>query len=240
MFRRAVLFKTILLLSLLGVAASAPAFAETIAVIGTGRVGGALGPQFAALEHNVVYGSRRPDRPEVTELVARTGHDASASSPKDAAAEADIVVLAVPGLLVQDILRGLGNLSGKIIIDPTNPIRRGQSGLVELAVETSNTELIQELAPSAHVVKAFNTLSWEQMADPGSSEGPISIPLAGDSEEAKAAVAELVEGIGFEPIDVGPVQHARYVEGMLIIWINNRYVYGEAFEFHLRKLDAED
>lgn len=240
MFPKTVLLKSALLMLLLGTAASAPAFAETIAVIGTGRVGGALGPQFAAHGHTIVYGSRDPDRQDVEELVSRTGDGAYASSPRRATAKADIVVLAVPGLLVEEITRSLGDLSGKIIIDPTNPIRRGEDGLIELAVETSNAELIQDVAPVARVVKAFNTLSWEQMADPQSSSGPISIPLVGNDTEAKAAVAELVEGMGLEPIDLGPLRHARHVEGMLIVWINNRYVYGEPFEFHLRKAGAED
>ena len=212
----------------------APAVAETIAVIGTGDVGGALGPEFAAQGHTIVYGSRDPQRGKVKELVEKTGDLASATTPAEAAAQADIVVLAVPGLMVEEITKSLGDLSGKIIIDPTNPLERRMNRL-EHAVDTSNAEIIQAAAPGAYVVKAFNTLNWRTMVDPSSAGGPVSIPLVGDNGRAKKIVAELVAGMGLEPIDVGPLRDARWVEGMLILWINNRY--GDkrpSFDYHLR------
>jgi 8-hydroxy-5-deazaflavin:NADPH oxidoreductase len=205
--------------------------AETIAVIGTGEVGGALGPELASLGHTIVYGSRESERDDVVELVSRTGKDASATTPERAASEAGIVILAVPGLMVEQITRSLGDLSGKIIIDPTNALRRAEDGSLEMAVESSNAELIQNAAPGAYVVKAFNTLNWRQMVDPESSGGPISIPLVGDNADAKARVAALATALGLEPIDLGPLKYARYVEGMLILWINSE----EHFEYHLRR-----
>ena len=213
----------------------APALAGTIAVIGTGDVGGALGPEFAAQGHTIVYGSRNPERDRVKELVANSGEGASATTPADAAAQADIVVLAVPGLMVEEITRSLGDLSGKIIIDPTNPLERRMNRL-EHAVDTSNAEIIQTAAPGAYVVKAFNTLNWATMVDPSSAGGPVSIPLVGDNARAKEKVAELVAGMGLEPIDVGPLRDARWVEGMLILWINNRWGSTRpSFDYHLRK-----
>ena len=212
----------------------APAFADTIAVIGTGDVGGALGPEFAAQGHTIVYGSREPERDKVKELVEKTGELASATTPADAAAQADIVLLAVPGLMVEEITRSLGDLSGKIIIDPTNPLERRMNRL-EHAVDTSNAEIIQAAAPGAYVVKAFNTLNWKTMIDPVSAGGPVSIPLVGDNGRAKKKVAELVSGMGLEPIDVGPLRDARWVEGMLILWINNRYgSMRPSFDYYLR------
>jgi len=211
------------------------AFADTIAIIGTGDVGGALGPAFARQENTIVYGSREPLRREVAELVQRTGPDASATTPAEAAAAASIVVLAVPGLLVEEITRSLGDLSGKIIIDPTNPLKR-EADHLEHAVSTSNTEIIQAAAPGAKVVKAFNTLSWSTMVDPSSAGGPVSIPLAGNDLQAKQKVAELVQGMGLEPIDVGPAQNAHWVEGMLMLWINNRYGSSRpSFDYYLRR-----
>jgi predicted dinucleotide-binding enzyme len=136
--------------------------------------------------------------------------------------------------LVGEITSTLGDLSGKIIIDPTNPLERRDDRL-EHAVETSNAEIIQEAAPGAHVVKAFNTLNWRTMVDPASAGGPVSIPLVGDDGPAKARVAELVAGMGLEPIDVGQLRDARWVEGMLILWINNRYGSERpSFDYHLR------
>lgn len=210
--------------------------ADTIAIIGTGDVGGALGPEFAAQGHTVVYGSRDPSKSSVKELVERTGHGASATTQAEAVSAADIVVLAVPGLLVEEITKNLGDLSGKIIIDPTNPLKRAETGL-EFGVDTSNGQIIQAAAPDAYVVKAFNTLNWKTMVDPEESGGPVSIPLAGDSASAKETVAKLVEGMGLEAIDVGGIENAHWVEGMLMLWINNRYGSDrEAFDFYLRKV----
>jgi len=86
-------------------------------------------------------------------------------------------------------------------------------------------------------VKAFNTLNWRTMIDPDAAGGPISIPLAGDSRRAKKVVAILVEGMGLEAIDVGGIENAHWVEGMLMLWINNRFSLRESFDFHLRKVD---
>ncbi len=228
-----------LLTLVLGLSLPLLAPAETIAVIGTGQVANGLGPQFAKLGHTIIYGSRDPSRDEVKALVQSTGNGASASTPAEAAAGANIVVLAVPGDVIEAVTKGLGDLAGKIIIDPTNSIRRRDDGLFEMGVETSNGELIQGWVPDAVVVKAFNSLNWRTMADPDSAGGPVSIPLVGDNAEAKAAVASLVEGMGLDPIDVGPIRHAHIVEGMLMLWLNNRYVTGQPFEFHLRKVSSK-
>lgn len=224
---------------LVSLSLQSPAAAERIAVIGTGSVGSALGPEFAALGHEIVYGSRDPARDDVQALVRKTGNGASAASPAEAAAGADIVVMAVPGLLVEQITLGLGDLSGKIVIDPTNPLSDRADGSLEMAVDTSNAEIIQAAAPGAHVVKAFNTLNWRTMVDPSSANGPVSIPLVGDDDGAKAEVAALVEALGLEPIDLGPLRHARHVEGMLIVWINNRISGRQAFEYHLRPVQRQ-
>ena len=211
-----------------------PVPAETIAIIGTGDVGGALGPAFAKQGHTIIYGSRDPSRRGVARLVEQSGTDASASSQAEAVAAADVVVLAVPGMLAIDIAKNLGDLADKIIIDPTNPMERSLMTFRH-GVETSNAEMIQAIAPDADVVKAFNTLSWETMVDAESSGGPVSIPLAGNSDSAKEFVAELAAGMGLQPIDVGPVENAHWVEGMLILWINNRFSMRDSFDYHLRK-----
>ena len=238
-------FSTVVFRSLLAGAAvvaaalTAPAVsADTIALIGSGRVAGALGPRFAEQGHDIVYGSRDPSRQEVRELVARTGGEASAAGPAEAAAQADIVVIAVPGGVAEEVVRGLGDLSGKIIIDPTNRVGEGADGYRVHAVETSNGELIQALAPGARVVKAFNTLNYRTMADPGEAGGPVTIPLAGNDAAAKATVAALVEGMGLEPIDLGPIHYAHVLEGMLVVWVNAR-IQGTPFEFHLRRREVD-
>jgi predicted dinucleotide-binding enzyme len=104
---------------------------------------------------------------------------------------------------VKEIVSGLGDLSGKIIVDPTNPLVRRDDGKLGIGIDGSNAEIIQAVVPDADVVKAFNTLGWRTMVDPESTGGPVSIPLVGDSSEAKAKIAEIVASMDLEPIDVG-------------------------------------
>lgn len=224
------LFKVITAIFLV---AAAPVQGATVAVIGTGDVGGALGPRLAELGHTVIYGSRSPEEDRVRELVGRTPGEASAASPAEAAAAADIVILAVPATVAVEVTESLGDLAGKLVIDPTNPFRFTDDRLAVRTIDDSMTERIQAAAPGARVVKAFNTLSWQTMADPAIAGGPVTIPLAGDDAAAKARVAELVRELGLEPLDVGPARYAREIEGMLILWMNAR-LNGRGFDYHLR------
>jgi len=208
------------------------AHAETIAIIGTGNVGSALGQRFAELGHGIVYGSREPNRSDVERLVAETGANARAATPAEAARDADIVVLALPWEVVEDVTRSLGDLAGKIVIDPTNPRRIGEDGLRDYPFEGSNAERIQAVAPEARVVKAFNTLGAGTMLDPTIARHPVSIPIVGDDPEAKAIVAELARGIGFEPVDVGPLRYAHVLEGLHYLRSNAGQMGGTRINFH--------
>jgi hypothetical protein len=217
----------------------APAWAARIAVIGTGDVAAALGPEFAAQGHTIVYGSREPARQEVRDLVARTGRGASAASQREAVSGAEIVVLAVPGTVAEQVTKDLGDLSGKIILDPTNRVARNADGWADHDVpgKGSNAELIQAAAPNARVVKALNTLNWRQMVDPETSGGAITIAIAGDDDAAKATVAELIKGMDLETVDFGPLRFAHVLEEMLIVWANARS-HGAPFNWYLRPQPA--
>lgn len=216
-----------------GALLSLPASADTIAIIGTDDVASALGPDFAALGHKVVYGSRNPNRDKVRRLVKRTGENSAALGQAKAAIDADIVVLAVPWNVIEEVMENLGDLSGKIIIDPTNPRAVMKDGMRWHPRELSNAEILQQLAPAAFVVKAFNTMSASTMSEPSTAGGPVSVPLVGNDPGAKQKVAELVAGIGLEPVDLGPVRYARIVEGMYYLRSNARMA-GQPFNYHLR------
>ena len=209
--------------------------ADTIAIIGTGNVAGALGPEFAAQGHKIVYGSRDVSRQEVKDLVARTGNGAMAKSDREAVMGADIVVLAVPGRVAEQVAKSLPDLSGKIIIDPTNRVARNGDGYADydMGPTGSNAELVQAAQPGAHVVKAFNTLNVRQMVDPETSGGPITIAIAGNDAAAKAKVTALIKGMGLQPMDFGPLRFARVLEEMLIVWANARS-HGTPFNYYLR------
>jgi predicted dinucleotide-binding enzyme len=205
-----------------GFAAPLSAIAETIAVIGTGSVGSALGPRFAEIGYTVVYGSRTPQRDDVRALVTATSNGATATTPAKAAQMADIVLLAVPWTVAEDALISLGDLSGKIIIDPVNPRVITEEGLADYPSFVSNAERLQALAPRSRVVKAFSTFSSDTMVDPGLVNHPITIPIAGNDADAKSVVADICHRLGFETIDFGPVRYAHIIEGFYLVRMNAR------------------
>ena len=212
----------LVLVCFFGFAAPTSALAETIAVIGTGSVGSALGPRFAEIGYTVVYGSRTPEREDVQSLVAATSNDATATTPPNAAQMADIVLLAVPWTVAEDVLISLGDLSGKIIIDPVNPRVTAEEGLADYPTFISNAERLQALAPRSRVVKAFSSFSADTMADPGLVNHPITIPIAGNDPDAKSIVADICHRLGFETIDFGPVRYAHIIEGFYLVRMNAR------------------
>jgi predicted dinucleotide-binding enzyme len=207
---------------------------DTVAIIGTGRMGGAFGANFAGLGHPVIYGSRDPAKPAVGDLVGKT-KGAKAMAPKDAAAAAEIVVLAVPWAGIEATVAGLGDLAGKLVIDATNALSFTKTGM-EMAVPTSAGEMIQGWLPKAKVVKAFNTVGFFVIANPKLLDGPVAVFLAGEDADAKAKVRALVGAMGFEPVDVGGIKNARVLESMSILYMVP-YLGGktdQAFEWAVR------
>lgn len=214
-----------------------PAAAETVALIGTGNVGSALGRRFAEQGHTVVYGSRDPAAADVVALLRETGHGALALPPAQAAARSRVVVLAVPWTATEDVVRSLGDLSGKILVDPTNPRVMAADGFADYALPDSNAERIARLAPGAQVVKAFSTLGAETMLDPQLAQGPVTIPVVGDDRAANELVATLAREIGLEAVDVGPLRHARIIEGLHYLRAN---AIGGRVNFHFPRDPARD
>jgi len=213
--------------------------AETVALIGTGNVGAALGRRFAEHGHKIVYGSRNPAAADVRELVMVTGHGAVAVTQAEAATRADIVILAVPWSAAEDVVRALPSLRGKIVVDPTNPRVQASDGFADYPpqLEDSNAEKIARLAPGAEVVKAFSTLGFETMLDPKVAGGPVTVPIVGDDRAAKERVAVLAREIGLEAIDVGPLRHARIIEGLHYLRANAN---GGRINYHFPRDTSRD
>jgi predicted dinucleotide-binding enzyme len=209
---------------------------KTVAVIGTGDMGDSLGPRFAELGYRVVYGSRKPQSEHVKALVKKTGKNVSATSPQQAAQQADIVLLLVPWPAMETVAQSLGNLDGKIIIDVSMPFQQGEDGYPEHLLETSSAQLIQDWNPGAKVVKAFATMGSQVIDQPMIEGGLVSIPLASDHRDAKEKVAGIVAALGLDPVDFGPLRMSREIEIMQLIYmiplVQNR---PENWEFYFRR-----
>ena len=190
-----------------------------VAVIGTGSMGGALGPRFAELGYEVIYGSRDPSRDSVKALVAPTGNGAAAATQKEAVADAEIVVLAVGWPAMEQVAQNLGTLDGKIVIDVSDPMQQGPDGYQVRMVEASSAEMIQTWNPGATVVKAFNTLGYFLIVDPSAIDEPITVPIASDDKAAKEKVAGIVAAMGLDPVDSGPLRFSHELEGMAMIYM---------------------
>lgn len=154
---------------------------------------------------------------------AELGGQARLATPAEAASAADVVVITVPAAAAEDTVRSLGDLTGKVVIDATNPVGPGFThGLPESSV----SERLAAAAPGAHVVKAFNTTGFNIMADTAFEGGAPSMFLCGDDAQAKLTVAALAGALGFEPVDCGPLKQARVLEHVALLWISMAMAYG--------------
>lgn len=185
-----------------------------IVIVGAGNVGRALAGSWAKTGHQVTMGVRDPGKSELAELKKQGIGVVKAAG---AANIAKIIVLATPWGAVEAALKDLGPLTGKIIIDATNPLTRDFA----LAVGHTDSagETVARLAPGARVVKAFNTTGFGNMADSHYPGGKLMMAVAGDDAEAKKTVMQLAADLGFEPIDTGPLSMSRYLEPMAMVWI---------------------
>lgn len=189
-----------------------------IAILGSGRVGAALGVRWAKAGHEVLFCSREPNSPRVVELVETAGENATAASLQNAADLVDVVVIASPWNVCEHLLGSVGDLGGKVLIDCVNPINAEFTGL-DLGFDTSAAEKIAQWAPQARVVKAFNTVSSATMADANFGEHPPTLFYCGDDDDAKKAVHQLAEDLDFDPIDAGELTMARYLEPLAMLYI---------------------
>lgn len=190
-----------------------------IGIIGSGNVGGALGTRWAKIGHEVIFGTRDPRGPEMQQLAARASGKTRAASLADAAREGQVLLLATPWPAAQQVIAGLGDLSGKILIDATNPLLPDLSGLA-IGTTTSAAEQVAGWARGAKVVKAFNTVGANIMANPAFEGHRPVMFYCGDDADAKQVVAKLISELVFEPVDAGPLKQARLLEPFAMLWIS--------------------
>ena len=203
-----------------------------IGIIGAGSVGGTLGTAWARKGHSVLFGVRDSSAPEWKELLNRAGASAKAGTVADAGA-CDVVVLATPWEANQPAIQSAGDLTGKVLLDCTNPLLPDLSGLT-LAHTTSGGEKVAAWAPGARVVKIFNTTGFGNMANPLYGGEPAGMLYCGDDAAAKKVAAQLAVDLGFDPIDAGPLTQSRLLEPFALLWITLAVKQGLGMDFAFR------
>jgi predicted dinucleotide-binding enzyme len=181
-----------------------------IIVIGAGNMGAAFVKQLSQAGHQVSVTAR--DAAKAAQ-VAAANPGAKAVSAAGAAEGVDAVVLASGYGDAVAALQGVGNLTGKVVVDITNPLTADYMGLT-LGHTTSAAEEIAKAVPGAEVVKAFNTV-FAQVLGEGAGFGngrQVEVFVASDSERAKQTARTIAESIGFAVVDAGPLKNARYLE----------------------------
>jgi predicted dinucleotide-binding enzyme len=192
-----------------------------VGVLGSGDVATALAGGFLKHGHNVMLGTRTPSK--LAEW-ARQNPKGSAGSFADAAKFADVVVLAVKGTVAADALRAAGpeSLSGKVVIDATNPIADAPPVRGVLQFFTNHDESLMERLQrefgAARFVKAFNSVGNSLMVNPQLQGGPPTMFICGNDQAAKQTVGGILDQFGWETADMGTAEAARAIEPLCILW----------------------
>jgi len=197
-----------------------------IGILGSGKVGQALMTTFESAGFNVLYGVRN--------IATHTG-GGKAVSLQEAADLATIVFLAIPAAGVEELVSSLGDsLKGKIVVDCTNPLTWDNGPVWNPPAEGSMTAKLVSMLPSSKVVKAFNTMGAEHMADPFfSGSSAVQVFLAGNDEVAKKVVTQIAERSKFVVVDAGPLRNAAVLENVAMLFIQLATVGGRGREFKI-------
>lgn len=195
-----------------------------IGILGSGLMGGKLGTIFARAGHQVVFSYSR-SRKKLERLAREAGGDARPGTPREAALDADAVLLAVHWSRLDDVLRRAGDLSGKVLVSCSLPMNADDTELV-VGRTSSGAERLARKARRAQVVWAFGTVPSEVLfaVFEGRQESPRpALVYMGDDVEAKTVAATLVRDVGFEPVDAGPLRMARYAEPFALLMAQLAY-----------------
>jgi predicted dinucleotide-binding enzyme len=184
-----------------------------IGILGSGLIGGKLGTIFARAGHDVVFSYSRTGK-KLQQLADKAGARARAGTPAEAVSDADAVLLAVHWTRVDDVLAQAGKLSGKTVLTCSLPMNKDDSHLV-VGLSTSGAEALAARLRRAHVVSAFSTVPSEVLFSVFARRGRGTRPdlvYCGDDTGAKKTAAALICDAGFNPVDLGALSTARYVE----------------------------
>jgi predicted dinucleotide-binding enzyme len=189
-----------------------------VGILGSGLMGGKLGTLFARAGHEVVFSYAR-GKAKLEKLARGAGGKARAGTPRDAATDADAVLLAVHWSRFDEVVDQAGDLSGKVILTCSLPMNEDNTGLV-VAHTSSGAEELAKRIPKARVVSAFNTVPSEVLFGVYEARRKASRPsliFCGDDRRAKELAADLIRDVGFDPVDAGPLWIARYTEPFALL-----------------------
>ncbi len=190
-----------------------------IAIIGSGNIGSVLARRLSQAGHAICFASRTPDSERIAAIIADCPGRCEAAYLETAIIAADVVIYAAPYEQAQTLLASVENFHGAVLIDCTNPLNATFDGL-QTECDESAAEQIAALAPTARVVKSFNTTSVATLADPLYDSHAATQFYCGDDAEAKQIVGELIEQLGMDPVDAGPLRNARYLEATAMLYIH--------------------
>jgi hypothetical protein len=193
-----------------------------IAIIGAGDVGGTLGRLWAKKGHQIMFGVRNLQSHNVLNLIRSIDSGVKVGSIGEAASFADVILLAIPWMSVEETIKSAGDLSGKILIDPTNPIKADLTGLI-IESSTSAAEEIAKWAKDSKVVKAFNSIGAKTLDNLQFGLVRADAFICGDDFKSKTVVKKLATEIGFDTVDAGPLINARVLEYLALLWIHLAY-----------------
>jgi len=189
-----------------------------IGILGSGLMGGKLGTIFARAGHEVVFSYARSEL-KLERLARDAGGKARAGTPREAAQDADALLLAVHWSRIDDVLKQAGDLAGKVIVSCSLPMNNDNSGLV-VAHTSSGAEELAKMIPKARVVSAFNTVPSEVLFGVYEAKRKAARPslvFCGDDATGKGVAAGLIRDAGFDPVDAGPLRIARYTEPFALL-----------------------
>jgi predicted dinucleotide-binding enzyme len=181
-----------------------------IGVLGARVIGGTLGKKWVETGHQVMFGVRNPQNPEVQRLVQSLGDNASVSSVADAIAFGNVVLFAIPGNVMDEtIAQHASLLNDKIVIDAAN--KMGTTPMNSIATFVAQV-------PSAFVFRAFNNLGWENFENPSFGDLQTDLIYCGPTGEAQTHVEQLITDVGMRPIRVGGLEQLQVVDTLTTLW----------------------
>jgi len=189
-----------------------------IGILGSGLMGAKLGTIFARAGHRVIFSYARRQA-KLERLAREAGPNARAGTPRDAARESEVLLLAVHWSRLSDVLERAGDLSGRIVVSCSLPMSKDDSRLV-IARTSSGAEALAKRVPRARVVSAFHTVPSEVLFGVYAARRRAKRPhvvYCGDDAKSKRVAARLIRDVGFDAVDAGPLRIARYTEPFALL-----------------------